>query len=71
VTISRRGPHLFVQYAGAPEAEIFPQSDTQFFLKGGNAQITFVKDESGNAVKLLYHDDIGLAPAALRVHPDS
>ena len=68
MTISRRGPHLFVQYAGAPEAEIFPQSDTEFFLKGGNAQITFVKDKSGNAVNLIYHDEIGRAPAALRVN---
>jgi hypothetical protein len=67
-TISRRGPHLFVQYAGQPEAEIFPESDTEFFLKVVDAQITFVKDGSGNAIKLIIHDDLGLDPAALRVN---
>ena len=57
MTISRRGPHLFVQYADQPEAEIFPESDTEFFAKVVDAQITFVKDSSGKAVKLILHQN--------------
>ena len=55
MTISRHGPHLFEQYAGQPTFEIFPKSDTEFFLKVVDAQITFVKDSSGKAVKLILH----------------
>jgi len=31
LTISRRGTHLFAQRAGAPDDELFPMSDTEFF----------------------------------------
>jgi CubicO group peptidase (beta-lactamase class C family) len=55
MTISGRGSHLFEQFAGQPEAEIFPESATNFFLKVVDAQITFVKDDSGKAVKLILH----------------
>jgi hypothetical protein len=44
-----------VQYADQPEGEIFPESDTEFFTKVVDAQITFVKDSSGKAVKLILH----------------
>jgi hypothetical protein len=57
ITISRRGTHLIAQLADHPEREIFPESDTEFFSKVVNAQITFVKDRSGKAVKLIFHQD--------------
>ena len=41
---------------GQPDAEMFPESDTEFFLKVVDAQITFVKDSSGKAVKLIFND---------------
>jgi len=71
LTISRRGPHLFLREAGHSEDEgdeIFPQSDTEFFtkVKGVDAQITFVKDSSGNAVKLIIHKN-GIEWDATRV----
>jgi CubicO group peptidase (beta-lactamase class C family) len=56
LTISRRGAHLFKQYIGRPKEEIFPKSDTEFFWNGGDAQITFVKDSSGKAVRLILHE---------------
>jgi len=52
LTISRRGTHLFAQTAGAPDDELFPMSDTEFFSKLGG-QITFVKDSSGKVVKII------------------
>ncbi|HEX4349200.1 MAG TPA: serine hydrolase, partial [Verrucomicrobiae bacterium] len=57
MTISRHGPHLFEQYADQPEAEMFPESNTKFFFKVVDAQITFVKDNSGNAFKLILHQN--------------
>lgn len=60
VTISRRGAHLFAQTANGaepgPEDEIFPDSDTEFFSKFGG-RVTFVKDSSGNVVKIIGHTD--------------
>ena len=40
--------------------EIFPESDNEFFTPGEDEeQITFVKDNSGKAVKLIHaYDDI-------------
>src|SRR5437660_1218656 len=58
LTVSRRGPHLFGQGTdGRPEAEIFPKSETEFFAKVGDNQITFVKDRSGKVVKIVVHTD--------------
>jgi D-alanyl-D-alanine-carboxypeptidase/D-alanyl-D-alanine-endopeptidase len=66
MTISRRGPHLFVQVGRpSPEAEIFPESDTKFFSKT-DTQITFVKDSSGKAVKLIFHTYGGIDLDSLR-----
>jgi hypothetical protein len=56
-TISKRGPHLFSQRSDQPEeVEIFPVSETEFFWEDGTyAQCAFVKDSSGEAVKLIIH----------------
>ena len=59
LTISRRGTHLFVHLADDPEGEveIYPASTAEFFWKGGEdfIPITFVKDSSGKAVKLIFN----------------
>jgi CubicO group peptidase (beta-lactamase class C family) len=70
MTISRRGPHLFVQVGDELEAELFPESDIKFFSKTGT-QITFVKDGSGKAVKLIFHTygGIGLVAPRAKVDP--
>jgi len=57
MTISRHGPHLFEKYTGYPEQEIFPKSELEFFWKGTDMGITFVKDSSGKAVKLIFHNN--------------
>jgi CubicO group peptidase (beta-lactamase class C family) len=66
LTISRRGPRLFGQYADQPEAELLPQTETEFFVKVVDAQFTFVKDSSGKAVKVILHQN-GLDIDAPRV----
>ena len=65
LTFSRRGGRLFGRIGDGPESEIFPESDTQFFSKK-DTQITFVKDSSGKAVKLIVHTYDGIDLAAPR-----
>jgi len=33
--------------AGRPPAELFPESESEFFLKGMNAQVIFVRNRKG------------------------
>lgn len=54
MTVNSRGTHLFEQIGGGPEREIFPKSDTEFFVKGVDVKFTFMKDSSGKAVKLIF-----------------
>ena len=41
LTITRDEAHLYAQSTGQPRFEIFPESETEFFLKVVDAQITF------------------------------
>ena len=36
-----------------PAAELFPESETEFFLKGRDAQVTFMRDRSGRVTHAL------------------
>jgi CubicO group peptidase (beta-lactamase class C family) len=51
VTISKEGDKLIGQTGTAPKAELIPQSDTSFFVKEGNSDLTFERDEKGNVVR--------------------
>ncbi len=55
VNVTREGDHLFMQFAGPGKVEIFPASETEFFWKDADHQITFVKDKSGKVVKAVHH----------------
>jgi hypothetical protein len=52
--VTRDGNHLFAQFAGR-NCEIFPKSETEYFWKVMDAQVTFVKDDSGKVIKAVYH----------------
>ncbi len=51
LTVTKEGERLFAQLTGQPKFEIFPKSESEFFWKAVNAQITFVKDDKGKVVK--------------------
>jgi hypothetical protein len=51
MTVSREGNQLYAQIKGQPKLEIFPRSETVFFLKAVPAQITFVKDAHGKVTR--------------------
>jgi CubicO group peptidase (beta-lactamase class C family) len=63
LTVSRDGDHLFAQATGQEKAEIFPESDTKFFLKVVDAQLVFVRGGSGQAESLVLHQGGRETPA--------
>ncbi|HEV7395982.1 MAG TPA: serine hydrolase [Pyrinomonadaceae bacterium] len=57
LTISTENGKLLAQASGQEKNELFPTSETEFFLKVVNAQITFVKDEQGKVTQLILHQN--------------
>jgi CubicO group peptidase (beta-lactamase class C family) len=57
VAITREGSRLFGQATGQPRFEMFAQKDTEFFLRVVDAQITFVRDETGKVTHLILHQN--------------
>ena len=53
--IFREGDKFWGQATGQSRAEIFPESETTFFLEVVDAQLTFVKNESGAVTHLILH----------------
>jgi len=58
LTVTKEGDKVFAQLSGQPKFEIFPKSETEFFWKVVNAQVTFVKDKSGKVTKAI-HEQAG------------
>jgi hypothetical protein len=55
ISIRRDGARLFAQATAQPEFEIFAESETKFFYRVVEAQITFNSDETGKAASLTLH----------------
>ncbi len=53
VNVTRENDQLFIQVTGQPKFELFPKSDTEFFLKVVKADITFVENEAGKTDQLI------------------
>ena len=51
---AREGNRYFGQGTNGPKRELFPATDTRFFIPEVESQITFVKDEKGEVVELIY-----------------
>jgi hypothetical protein len=45
------------QATGQGEIQLFPESETKYFLKVIDAKVTFVKDASGKVTHLILHQD--------------
>lgn len=56
LSISKEGDRLLSALTGQPQAELFPESETKFFLKIVDAQVTFVKDDKGVVTHLILHE---------------
>ena len=57
MTISIDGDHLMAQLTGQGKNQMFPQSETLFFLKVVDAQIEFVTDGTGSVTHLVLHQN--------------
>lgn len=55
VTITTENNRIFAQATGQNIFEIFPESETKFFLKAFDAQITFIKNEQGEVTEFIWH----------------
>ena len=66
LTVSREGDQLFAQATGQNKFELFAETETDFFLKVVNAQITFIKDDKGQVTGLVLHQN-GANQAAKKV----
>jgi uncharacterized protein len=53
INVTKEDGKLMGEAPGQPKFELFPESETGFFLTAGNIQITFVKDEKGNVSGLV------------------
>jgi hypothetical protein len=49
LTLTREGEHLMAQATGQPKLEIFPESETRFFLKAVDAQLEIQRGPDGKA----------------------
>jgi CubicO group peptidase (beta-lactamase class C family) len=56
LTVTRDGDRLMTQATGQGKIEVFPESESEFFLKVTDAQITFVK-EGGKVTHLILHQN--------------
>jgi CubicO group peptidase (beta-lactamase class C family) len=55
LAVTREGDRIFAQATGQPKLEIFPESETQFFLKEVDAQLEFVRGEGGKVTGVVLH----------------
>ena len=62
-TVTREGDQLFGQATGQGKAELFPQSETEFFVKIVDAQFTFERGPDGQATGLVLHQNGRNIPA--------
>jgi hypothetical protein len=59
VTIRRNGDHLVWQAFGGDalrgHLDLYPESETNFFLKITGAQVTFIKNDKGEVTAIIHH----------------
>jgi CubicO group peptidase (beta-lactamase class C family) len=57
ITVTEEGNNLKAQATGQPQFDIYAEKEAFFFLKVVDAQIEFVKDESGKVTELILHQN--------------
>lgn len=55
IAVTREGGKIFAQATGQPKLEIFPETETKFFLKEVDAQLEFVRGEGGKVTGVVLH----------------
>lgn len=57
LTVTLEGDRLMVQATGQQKFQVYPESETKFFYKVVDAQLTFVADKSGKVKYLVLHQN--------------
>lgn len=57
VTVTKREGSLYLQLKGQSPIKLSPESDTKFYTKAVNAEVTFEKDIEGKATVLFFHQE--------------
>jgi hypothetical protein len=57
MTVTRDGNQLLARLTGQSPIPIYPESNTEFFVKVVDAQISFITDARGRAVSLMLHQN--------------
>jgi CubicO group peptidase (beta-lactamase class C family) len=57
ITITTENDKIYEQATGQQKFEIFPTSDYEYYLNVVNAQVSFVKDDSGKITELILHQN--------------
>lgn len=55
IVVTRKRRRLFAQATGQEKFPVYAESETKFFYKVVNAQISFIEDDSGAIVSLILH----------------
>jgi CubicO group peptidase (beta-lactamase class C family) len=66
IEVTREGSILWGQATGQQKFRLWPEKDTEFFLKEFDAQVTFVVNPDGKVIGLVLHQG-GKHPSAKRV----
>jgi CubicO group peptidase (beta-lactamase class C family) len=57
LTVTRKGDELHVQATGQPAVRVFPKSETEWFYKVVDAQLTFKVNDDGKCDSLVLHQN--------------
>ena len=63
LTVTREGDRLMTQATGQEKLEVFPESESKFFLKVVDAQIEFQRGADGKATGLTLYQGGQVMPA--------
>jgi hypothetical protein len=66
MTFTREDGRFLMQAGKQPKVELFPESETRFFLKGADIKVSFTLDDNGQVTGLTL-DQMGQKMAAKRV----
>ena len=61
ITITSKDKQIFAQATGQPQFEIFPESETKFYLKVVEAKIEFVKENEKVTKLILYQNGMEMS----------
>ncbi len=63
IVVTQESGGLYAQATGQSKFQVFPESETKFFYKVVDAQLSFVEDDSGEVVSLILHQNGANQPA--------